>query len=111
MDVVKGLFGGGSQDKLLRQQQRELDAVEAGQRRLREGGRGLLAYIDEELGSAFGSGGGSARSTDDDSNDRTHSRTNFQLMSRVSPATRPPTRTIQENRRTAPTVRKRRSMR
>jgi hypothetical protein len=58
--IVKGIFGGGSQEKALRRQQRELDAVEAGQRRLREGGRGLLAFIEEELGKSFGgSEGGS----------------------------------------------------
>jgi len=54
--LVSSIFGGGSQEKLLKRQQRELDATEAGQRRLREGGRGLLAFIDEELGGALGSG-------------------------------------------------------
>lgn len=31
-----------------------LDAVEEGQRRVRRGGRGLLAYIDDENPSTFG---------------------------------------------------------
>ena len=61
MDAIKNLFGGGAQDKLVKQQQkqlaeqeRSLDAVEAGQRKLRTGGRGLLAFIDEQLGGALG---------------------------------------------------------
>jgi hypothetical protein len=58
--VVKNLFGGGEQEKLLKKQQRELRAVEAGQKAVRQGGRGLLAYVDEELPKALG--GGSAGS-------------------------------------------------
>jgi hypothetical protein len=60
--LVKGIFGGDSasrrQERLLRQQEAELKAVEAGQRRLREGGRGLLAYIDGEEEEDNSSGGG-----------------------------------------------------
>ncbi len=50
--VVKGLFGGDSaskrQERLLRQQEADLKAVEAGQKRVREGGRGLLAFLDDD---------------------------------------------------------------
>lgn len=53
--AVKGLFGSSDQEKLLRKQQRDLRATEEGQRRVREGGRGLLAFIDDELASNFGS--------------------------------------------------------
>jgi hypothetical protein len=52
--VVKGLFGSSDQEKLLKKQQRELRAVEAGQQAARQGGRGLLAYVDEELPKALG---------------------------------------------------------
>lgn len=52
--LVKGLFGSSSQDKLIRKQQKDLEATEAGQQRLREGGRGLLAYIDDDLGGLLG---------------------------------------------------------
>ena len=59
--LVKGIFGGDSasrrQERLLRQQEAELKAVEAGQRRLREGGRGLLAYIDGEEEDDSSAGG------------------------------------------------------
>lgn len=65
--VVKGLFGGG-QDKQLREmrraqqeqqaqlaeERRRLEAVEEGQRRVRTGGRGLLAFIDDQLSTTFG---------------------------------------------------------
>jgi hypothetical protein len=61
--LVQGIFGGDKaskrQERLLRQQEADLKAVEAGQRRLREGGRGLLAYIDgteEEDDSSGGKG-------------------------------------------------------
>jgi hypothetical protein len=54
VDVVKGLFGSSDQEKLLKRQNRELRAAEAGQRTLREGGRGLLAYIEDELGTLGG---------------------------------------------------------
>jgi hypothetical protein len=54
VSVVKGLFGSSDQEKALKKQQRELDAIEAGQRRLREGGRGLLAYVEDELGTLGG---------------------------------------------------------
>lgn len=62
--LVQGIFGGDKaskrQERLLRQQEADLKAVEAGQRRLREGGRGLLAYIDgseeEDDSSAGGKG-------------------------------------------------------
>lgn len=33
-----------------------VDAVEAGQRRVRTGGRGMLAFIEEQLSSALGGG-------------------------------------------------------
>jgi len=59
--LVKGIFGGDKaskrQERLLRQQEAELKAVEAGQRRLREGGRGLLAYIDGEEEDDSSAGG------------------------------------------------------
>lgn len=53
-NAVKSLFGIDDQQKALRRQQRELAAVEAGQRRLREGGRGLLAFVDDELSGTLG---------------------------------------------------------
>jgi hypothetical protein len=40
----------------IREQQRRQDAVEAGQAALRSGGRGLLAFIDDALGSSLGGG-------------------------------------------------------
>ncbi len=52
--LVNSIFGGGEQEKLLKRQQRDQAAVEAGQQRLREGGRGLLSFIDEELNSSLG---------------------------------------------------------
>jgi hypothetical protein len=59
--LVQGIFGGDKaskrQERLLRQQEAELKAVEAGQRRLREGGRGLLAYIDGEEEDDSSAGG------------------------------------------------------
>lgn len=56
--AVKGLFGGETrQDKLLKQQQRELKAVEAGQQRLTQGGRGLLAFIDDDQSGGKNLGG------------------------------------------------------
>lgn len=66
---IKSLFGGGQDKQLaaIRQAQREqqkqleeerkrLEAIEAGQRRVRTGGggRGLLAFIEDELRSTFG---------------------------------------------------------
>ena len=49
--LVSGLFGGDKaakrQERALRKQEAALEATEAGQRRLREGGRGLLAFLDE----------------------------------------------------------------
>jgi hypothetical protein len=54
VDFVKGLFGSSDQEKLLKKQSRDLAAAEAGQRTLREGGRGLLAYIDDDPGTLGG---------------------------------------------------------
>jgi hypothetical protein len=55
--VVGGLFGSSDQEKALKKQQRELRAVEAGQKAVRQGGRGLLAYVDEDLSTALGGAG------------------------------------------------------
>jgi hypothetical protein len=56
--VVKGLFGGDSaskrQERLLRKQEADLKAVEAGQKKVRDGGKGLLAFLDDEEGAALG---------------------------------------------------------
>ena len=56
--AVKSLFGGDNaskrQERMLRKQEADLAATEAGQRRLREGGRGLLAFVDEEIGGLLG---------------------------------------------------------
>lgn len=46
--VVSNLFGGGAQEKLLKKQQRDLAAAEAGQQALNQGGRGLLAYVGDQ---------------------------------------------------------------
>ncbi|MFA7504289.1 MAG: hypothetical protein WCZ28_06285 [Burkholderiaceae bacterium] len=60
------LFGGGDkqlremrraqreQEAQLAEERRKVEAVEAGQRRVRTGGRGLLAFIEDSLGSTFG---------------------------------------------------------
>jgi hypothetical protein len=57
--LVRSIFGGDSaskkQERLLRKQEADLKAAEAGQRRLREGGRGLLAFVEDE---DDGTGGG-----------------------------------------------------
>jgi hypothetical protein len=45
----------------IRKQQRRQDAVEAGQAAVRSGGRGLLAFIDDALGSSLGGGEGGGR--------------------------------------------------
>ena len=52
--IVKGLFGSNDQEKLIKKQQRDLAATEAGQKALREGGRGLLAYTDDDPGTLGG---------------------------------------------------------
>lgn len=70
--TLKGLFGGGGssdaadaayaaqiksirkQDDALAKKESDLAAVEAGQRRNRNSGRGLLAYIDDELKKSLG---------------------------------------------------------
>jgi len=54
MDTIKGLFGSSDQEKLIKKQQRELAATEAGQKALREGGRGLLAFTDDDPGTLGG---------------------------------------------------------
>lgn len=65
-NVTKKLFGGGDTgmiEKAQRQQaaaiaeeKAKADAVEAGQRRARSGGRGLLAFVDDQLPSSLGGG-------------------------------------------------------
>ncbi|MFP4539150.1 MAG: hypothetical protein ACLFPA_12720 [Dichotomicrobium sp.] len=61
-DVVEGVFGPSDAEKAqmrrLREQKRRQDAVEAGQAALRSGGRGLLAFVDDEMGTSLGGGGG-----------------------------------------------------
>lgn len=52
-DAVKSIFGGETssqkaQRKALRKQEREQDAIEAGQRKIREGGYGNLAFVEED---------------------------------------------------------------
>lgn len=63
---IKSLFSGGDdqlkairqaqreQQRLLEEERRRTEAIEAGQRRLRTGGRGLLAYIEDQLRETFG---------------------------------------------------------
>jgi hypothetical protein len=57
-NAVKGLFGPSdaekAQQRQIREQRRKQDRVEAGQVALREGGRGLLAFVDDELTGLFG---------------------------------------------------------
>jgi hypothetical protein len=59
-NAAKGLFGGG-QDKLLKAQKKareaenaRVSALEAGQKRNQEGGRGFLAFVDNQLNSNLG---------------------------------------------------------
>ncbi len=53
--VVGGLFGGSSdQEKALKKQSRDVAAAERGQKALREGGRGLLAFVDDDPGTLGG---------------------------------------------------------
>lgn len=68
---IKSLFSGGSdkqvraqmraiqeaqaeQRRMLEEERRRTEAIEAGQRRVLTGGRGLLAFIEDELRRTFG---------------------------------------------------------
>lgn len=42
------------QNQRIADEKSKVDAIEAGQKRVRKGGRGLLAYIDDDLRSTFG---------------------------------------------------------
>lgn len=42
------------QEERLAEQERKVAAVEEGQRRVRMGGRGLLAFVDNDLSQTFG---------------------------------------------------------
>lgn len=69
MKAVSGLFGGGTmksqkeamakQEAMLAEERRKVEAVDAGQMRARNAGRGLLAFIDQaEMDTKLGGGTG-----------------------------------------------------
>jgi len=57
-DVVKGLFGPSdaeqAQMRQIREQRRKQNKVAAGQAALRQGGRGLLAFVDDDENTRLG---------------------------------------------------------
>lgn len=68
--AIGGLFGGGAmkqqqqamaeQQRLVAEERRRVEAVEQGQLKARNAGRGLLAFVDsEELAATLGGGPGS----------------------------------------------------